>query len=199
MRNPHALLAVVLILLASMAVGDESQQGFDAYSSADYETALSIWQPLAESGDAGSQFGLGQMYGNGFGVMMDDDLAIKWYGLAADQGHAQAQNNLAVMHQNGWGVPQSDVVAIKLFTLAAEQGDIEAMLALGRFYSMDFAAEYDPVVAYKWFSVAMLLDDYDGKAKREILVATMTVEQVAAGDGLVQVWSDSHTEVLAKQ
>jgi TPR repeat protein len=199
MHNPQAILAVALIFLASMAVGDESQQGFEAYNSADYETALSLWQPLAESGDAGSQFGLGQMYGNGFGVMMDDALAIKWYGLAAEQGHAQAQNNLALMHQNGWGVPQNDIEAIKLFTLAAEQGAIEAMLALGRFYSMDFAAEYDPVLAYKWFSVATLLDDYDGRAKRDILAADMTVEQVAAGDGLVQVWSDSHAEVLAKQ
>ncbi len=199
MRNPHAILAVVLILLTPLAVGDNSQQGSDAYNSADYETALSLWQPLAESGDASSQFGLGQMYGNGFGVMMDDALAIKWYGLAALQGHAQAQNNLAVMHQNGWGVPQSDAEAIRLFALAAEQGVTEAMLALGRFYSMDFASEYDPVQAFKWYSLAALLDDYEASAKRDTIATKMTVEQVAEGGSLVQVWSDSHTELLANQ
>jgi TPR repeat protein len=199
MRNPHAILAVALILLAPLAVGDESQQGLDAYSSADYETALSLWQPLAEGGDAGSQFGLGQMYGKGFGVMMDDALAIKWYGLAADQGHAQAQNNLAIMHQNGWGVAQSDAEAMSLFLMAAEQGVTAAMLALGRFYSMDFGSEYDPVQAYKWFSVAVLLDDYDASAKRDTIAAKMTPEQVAEGSGLVQLWTDSHTEVLANQ
>ena len=199
MRTAHAILAVFSILLAQLALGDDTQKGFDAYNSADYETALSLWQPLAESGDAGSQFGLGQMYGNGFGVMMDDDLAIKWYGLAAGQGHAQAQCNLAVMHQNGWGVPQNDSEAIKLFALAAEQGIAEAMLALGRFYAMDFAAEYDPVLAYKWFSVAYMLDSYEADSKREVVAAAMTVEQVAEAKSLVEIWSNSHAELLANQ
>jgi hypothetical protein len=177
--------------------GDDSQKGFDAYNSADYETALAEWRPLAEAGDAGSQFGLGQMYGNGFGVMMDDALAIKWYGLAAGQGHAQAQTSLAVMHQNGWGVPQSDAEAVKYFALAAEQGVVEAMLALGRFYAMDFAEEYDPIQAYKWLSLAELFDSIDATAKREALAENMTVDQVAEGNALVDVWSNGHESLLA--
>ena len=198
MLNARAVLVAVFMLSYLPVWGDDSQQGFDAYNSADYETALAVWQPLAEAGDAKSQFGLGQMYGNGFGVMMDDDLAIKWYGSAAEQGHAQAQNNLAVMHQNGWGVPQSDAEAVKLFALAAEQGITEAMLALGRFYAMDFAEEYDPVQAYKWLSLAYLLENFDAGVKRETLAEHMTAEQVAESDALVEDWSNSHAELLAK-
>ena len=194
-----SLLAITFLLLATNAWGGDSQKGFDAYNGADYDTALTLWQPLAEAGDADSQFGLGQMYGNGFGVPMDDALAIKWYGLAAEQGHAMAQNNLAIMHQNGWGVTPSDEEAIKLFALAAEQGVVEAIMALGRYYAMDFSEDYDPVAAFKWYGIAQMLGDIDAGAKREMLAANMTVEQVAQADGLVEVWSDGHTALLAKQ
>lgn len=197
MYRARAVFAAGSILLASLVWGGDSEKGFYAYNSADYETALAEWQPLAEAGDADSQFGLGQMYGNGFGVMMDDALAIKWYGLAVDQGHAQAQCNLAVMHQNGWGVPQSDAEAMKLFALAAEQGISEAMVALGRFYALDFAEEYDPVQAYKWFSIAYLLENIDASVKRDAVAEKMTVEQVAAGDVLIKDWSDNHETLLA--
>jgi TPR repeat protein len=192
-------LAIGGLLLAVSAWSGDAQKGLDAYNSGDYETALTEFQPLADSGDAVGQFGLAQMYGNGFGVMMDDALAIKWYTLAADQGHAQAQNNLAVMHQNGWGVPQSDEEAIRLFAGAAEQGIIEAMMALGRFYAMDLSADYDPLLAYKWFSLASKLDNIDASAKRKTIAAKLTVEQVTDGNAQVELWWNGHTEIMAKQ
>jgi len=192
-------LAIGGLLLAVSAWSGDAQKGLDACNSGDYETALTILQPLADAGDAGGQFGLGQMYGNGFGVMMDDALAIKWYTLAADQGHAQAQNNLAIMHQNGWGVPQSDEEAIRLFAGAAEQGVSEAMMALGRFYAMDFSDDYDPLLAYKWFSLASKLDNVDANAKREMIAEKLTVEQVADGNAQIELWWTGHTEMMAKQ
>ena len=130
---------------------------------------------------------------------MDDALAIKWYTLAADQGHAQAQNNLTVMHQNGWGVPQSDEEAISLFARAAEQGVTEAMMALGRFYAMDFSADYDPLLAYKWFSLAALHNDIDSASKRDMIADKLTVEQVAEGKAMIDLWTSGHSVRLAKQ
>lgn len=186
-----SLLAITGLLFATNAWGEDAQKGFDAYNGADYDAALAIWQPLAEAGDADSQFGLGQMYGNGFGVPMDDALAINWYGLAVEQGHAQAQNNLAIMHQNGWGVPQSDEEAIRLFTLAAEQGVIEAMMALGRYFAMDFSEDYDPIVAFKWYGIAESLGDIDAVVKRDIVASDMTAEQISEASSLVEAWSNS--------
>ncbi len=193
------LLAICGLLLAVSAWGGDAQKGLDAYNSTDYETALAVWQPLAESGDRASQFGLGMMYGNGFGVAMDDALAIKWYGMAAEQGHPGAQCNLAVMHQNGWGVPLNEEEAVRLYMLAAEQGTVEAMTALGRHYAMDFSDAFDPVEAYKWFTLAMMMDDIEAGAKREILEDRMTAEQVADGNALIDTWSNSHSELLARQ
>jgi TPR repeat protein len=196
-RAPLAALA--LLLIAAPAWSGDFQKGLDAYNSADYETALSEWTPLAEAGDVGGQYGLGLMYGNGFGVDMDDALAVKWYGLAAEQGHALAQNNLAVMHQNGWGVPQNDQEAVRLYALAAEQGVVEAMVALGRYYAMDFCEDYNPVEAYKWYSVAAKFDAPDANAKRDYVAEKMTLEQVTEGENLVELWSSDHSSLLAKK
>jgi len=192
-------LAICGLILATSAWSGESEKGLAAYNSTEYDTALAIWQPLAEAGDAESQYGLGMMYGNGFGVPMDDALAIKWYGMAAEQNHGGALCNLAVMHQNGWGVPLSEEEAVRLFMLAAEQGVAEAMVALGRHFAMDFSEAYDPVLAYKWFSLAAMLDDIDAKVKRENIAEKLTVEQVADGNSMVELWSNDHTGLLAKQ
>ena len=199
MNVPRISLAICGLLLSASAWSGESEKGLAAYNSTEYDTALAIWQPLAEAGDAESQYGLGMMYGNGFGVAMDDALAIKWYGMAAEQGHADALCNLAVMHQNGWGVPLNEEEAVRLFMLAAEQGAPEAMVALGRHFAMDFSEAYDPVLAYKWFSLAAVLDDIDAKVKRENLAGKLTVEQVADANAMVALWSSGHTDLLAKQ
>ncbi len=197
MRNVHAVVAAASLLFVTAVLGDDYQQGRDAYNSADYETALAKWQLPADSGDANSQFGLGQMYGNGFGVMMDDAQAIKYYGLAVQQGHAQAQCNLAVMYQNGWGVTQSDEEAARLFTLAAEQGVTEAQIAVGRMLSLDYSEAYDPVQAYTWFGIARLMENIDAGVKRDTIAAKMTTEQVTEAQALVELWSDDHSSLLA--
>ncbi len=198
MRNALFIVAAMSVMLAPPASRGDAQKGLDAFQSGDYETALAAWQPLAEAGDAEGQFGLGQMYGNGFGVAMDDAQAIKWYGLASGQGHAEAQCKLAVMHQNGWGVPQSDAEAMKLFSLAAEQGVSEAMLALGRFYAMDYSDDYDPLLAYKWFSLAYLRGDSGASAKRDTVADSLSAEQIAAGDALILAWSEAHADLIVE-
>ncbi len=199
MVSSRILSVAALLLLAAAVWSGDDQKGLDAYNSADYETALHEWQPLADSGDAGGQYGLGLMYGNGFGVPMDDALAIKWYGLAAEQGHALAQSNLAIMHQNGWGVPQNDAEAVRLYALAADQGITDAMTALAYFYAMDFSADYDPVQAYKWYSLAALFDTLDANARLEAVADKMTPEQIAAGVAEVEVWSSEHPSLLANR
>ena len=199
MRKFQIVTATIALALATAVWGGDSQKGLDAYNSMDYDTALALWQPLADSGDAGSQYGLGMMYGNGFGVSMDDALALNWYSLAADQGHAGAQYNLAIMYQNGWGVPINDEEAIRYYMLASEQGVAAAMTALGRYFAMDYSDAYDPVQAYKWFSLAYLLQDMDAGVKRETLAARMTVEQIADSNVLIEDWSMEHAELLANQ
>ena len=61
-RHRRQVLALSLLLIVGSDVAADYQKGFDAYSEGDYATALTEWQPLAEQGDAGGQFGLGLLY-----------------------------------------------------------------------------------------------------------------------------------------
>ena len=190
-------LAAFLLVVSPFAFSGYFKKGWDAYSSTDYATALAEWQELADAGDKNAAYGMGLLYGNGFGVDMNDDLALKYYGVAADQGHADAQFNLAVMHQNGWGVPQSDEKANEYYLLAAEQGITQAQIALGRYYALDFLDSFDPVEAYKWFTLAEALGDVDAADKREFIASRMTSDQVIEADGLVNIWMDRHRTLFA--
>lgn len=200
MRTSHSLkFAVASLLVASSAFGADFEKGQDAYDMGDFETALAEWQPLAETGDANGQFGMGLLYANGFGVVLDDDQALKWYGLAADQGHADAQCNIAVMYQNGWGVPQSDEEAVKWYQLAAENGVTEAQINLARMYFSGYGVEQDNIEAYKWFSIASELGDDSAGMKRDELAVTMPAEDIAAAVSAATTWIDGHPNILANR
>ncbi len=198
-RFSSGLLAVTLFLFASAVWAGSFKAGWDAYSSTDYATALSEWQELAESGDPDACYGMGLLYGNGFGVDMNDDLALKYYGIAAEAGHAEAQYNLGIMHQNGWGVPIDEEEGLKWYRLAAEQGIVGAQLALGRVYALDFSEDYDPIEAYKWFAIAAKFGDLDAKMKIDFLTSRMDATQIAAAQSEVDAWVQSHGSLFANQ
>ncbi len=115
--------ALLVLLLAMPAHGQDYDAGLAAYERGDYAAALKEWKPLAEQGGAAAQYDLGLMYANGQGVPRDYVQAVKWYRRAAEHGHAAAQNNLGFMYDKGWGVPRDYVQAHKWFKLAAAQGN----------------------------------------------------------------------------
>ena len=192
-----SILTVLPLILSPASWGADFAKAQEAYSSGDYQTAITEWQPLAEEGHADSQFGMGLLYANGFGVPLDDAQALKWYGLAAGQNHADAQCNLAVMYANGWGVPQSDTEAFKWYSLAADQGVTEAQSAVAKMYSRGFGAAQDNVQAHKWFSIASELGDYNAASKRDDLAAKMSADEITAADQLASTWLESYQTLQA--
>ena len=118
MKSLIKILLLLVITLSSTAFGDDA---LAAYNKGDYKTAMRLWKPLAEQGDASAQYNLGLMYRNGKGVPEDDKQAVKWYRLAAEQGFTNAQYNLGVMYANGSGVSEDDKQAVKWYRLASEQ------------------------------------------------------------------------------
>ena len=199
MRRFLVYVVAILSLTLSTAVAAGSyEDGRKAYDVGDFDKAMAVWAPAAESGDADSQYGMGLLYGNGFGVDMNDELALKYSGYAAENGHAEAQFNLAVMHQNGWGVPPSDESANAWYKLAANQGITGAQIALGRYFAMDFLDTYDPIEAYMWFKLAERLGDIDASAKCEFVATRMTADQVSEADRRVTAWVDAHPALFAQ-
>jgi uncharacterized protein len=114
--------------------------GRAAYDLYDNETAIRLWRPLAERGDARAQASLGFMYQNGFGVAQDFASAARWYGIAAEQGQADAQYSLGMLYLTGRGVQQSYMRAhmfCELAMLGGVAGGLECRESASRRMTAD--------------------------------------------------------------
>ena len=179
---------VAFLLAPAILLAADLQKGLDAYNEADYETSLAECQPLADEGNAEAQFCVGRLYANGFGVPMDDALALKWYGLAAASGHAEAQFCLAVMHANGWGVPMNDVAAANYYRLAAEQGFMQAQTSLAFLYNHGTGVEQSRVTAYMWYDVAAKRGDTASESKAKELAEKMSQDELLSAQKSALEW-----------
>ena len=118
-------LIIIPVLLFSLLLGTPSysadlDKGVTPYKNGEYATAFEEWKPLAEQGDAATQYFLGFMYHNGKGVTRDYKEAVYLYQLAAEQGHARAQGNLGAMYAFGHGVIKDYVYAHMWVNIASE-------------------------------------------------------------------------------
>lgn len=156
-RGAWNLAAATLVAIATVmaAAAGPLEDGLTAYREHDYVTALALWRPLADKGDAAAQYQLGTLYAEGKGVAQSDATAASWYQRAAEQGDEAAQYNLAVSYAEGLGVPKDDAAAAKWFRRAADQGMPYAQLNLGILYAARRGVTADDVEAVKWLELAI--------------------------------------------
>ena len=88
-------LALTSVILAANLVTPVLAGAFDdavaAYDQQYYVTAMQLWRPLADAGDALAQVSLGVMYRNGEGVPRGNEVtAYMWFSLSAAQGNKKA-------------------------------------------------------------------------------------------------------------
>ena len=62
---------LMLILMSAPVYADDYQDGENAYRRGDYRTAFEKFMPLAEQGDAQSQWLVAGLYARGMGVVRD--------------------------------------------------------------------------------------------------------------------------------
>lgn len=89
-----------------------------AFDRADYKTALRVWLPAAEAGDADAQNSVGEIFERGLGTEPNYEVAALWFERAARQGHKGAQFNLGTLYEAGKGVPQDKAVALNWYRQA---------------------------------------------------------------------------------
>ena len=90
--------AVVAFAVLAAGVGnawsgttaDALREAARVYLQGDYATALSLWRPLADQGDAMAQTNIGIMYAKGQGVPQDFVRAYMWLNIAAAYGNNEA-------------------------------------------------------------------------------------------------------------
>jgi len=144
------LLAACLTVLSVPAPAADFYRGLDAYERGDYEAALREWRPLAEEGDAESQYRIARMYYRGEGIQ-DDAEAARWYRAAAKGGHPVSQNNLGLMYEQGRGVERDLGEAARWYREAADQGVTSAQANLARLYDEGQGLTEDPEKAALWY------------------------------------------------
>ena len=90
-----------------------------AFDRANYATALKVWLPLAQQGDAAAQTYVGEIFEKGLGVPPDHAAAAEWYRRAAESGYSRAAINLGNLLEQGLGVPKDPAQALNWYRRAA--------------------------------------------------------------------------------
>ncbi len=90
-----------------------------AYDRASMATALKVWLPAAEGGDAKAQTYVAEIYENGMGVDPDFSTAARWYQKAADQGDSRAMIGLGNLYELGRGVAKDTTQAMNWYRKAS--------------------------------------------------------------------------------
>ena len=144
------------VLAASVAVAAPGssvktvRDGIAAWQRADYSTAVAIWRPLADRGDADAQFNLGQAYRLGRGVPISLGQAKTWFERAAASGHLDAQTTLGLLlFQNG-----DQAEGLKWLRRAAEADEPRALLVYGTALYNGDAVTQDRLLGYAYVSRA---------------------------------------------
>ncbi len=108
-----------LVVLASGTARANFQDGLAAYDRGDYASALRLWRPLADSGNAAAQWRLALLYRGGVGVAQDNAAALAWNRRAAARGLTVAQYGLGRAYERGDGVRRDLMRAYAWYSMAA--------------------------------------------------------------------------------
>ncbi len=146
MRWATVMLAVLVVLAGASAWADSNaipvSEKIDRtlllakieHQHGNSTTALELFRPLAEQGNATAQFYLGVMFDLGKGLPQEHAEAVRWYRKAAEQGQVEAQLSLARAYADAVGVAQDYQEAKRWFERAAAQGNQDAHVNLGNLY-----------------------------------------------------------------
>jgi uncharacterized protein len=131
----NRLIATTLLVLtipASHSVfATELEDAVLAMREGNFAEAYCIMRPLAEQGDADAQYNIGWMYLNGYGLKVNDSLALEWWTRAAEQGHVDAHFSIGMLYSLGENEVKKDPQkAIDHYLVAAREGNDDAIAIL---------------------------------------------------------------------
>lgn len=125
------LLFFVLAATINEVAASELDDAVNAMRTGDFAEAYCIMRPLADAGDADAQYNIGWMYLNGYGLRVNDSLALEWWKKASEQGNADASFSIGMLYSLGDGeVLKNTNRAIDYYLLAAKTGQEDAVSIL---------------------------------------------------------------------
>jgi len=124
----------VLLLLSLVSItgsGSEMDNAAAAMRVGDYAKAYCMMKPLAASGNQQAQYTIGWMYHNGYGLRVNDNLALEWWQKASEQGNTDASFAIASLYNQGeGGVSKNLSKAVDYYLLAAASHNDDAITIL---------------------------------------------------------------------
>ena len=119
-RACNVAIALLFSIPAFAIAGTDD--GVSALKQGDYKKAIEILTPLAEEGNPGAQFYLGQMYFDGQGVEKDFPKAFGLFNKAASGNYPTPQFRLGDMYARGLGVKKDAKMAYMWYEIAKALG-----------------------------------------------------------------------------
>lgn len=133
-----ALLTASCILFSSMVHSNTMDDVHEAMQKGDFAIAFCQLKPLAESGNNEAQYNLGWMYHNGYGLRVNDNLALEWWNRASIQGNTDASFSIAMLYNLGEGqISKNLPKAVDYYLLAANNKHEEAIIILRSMLTRD--------------------------------------------------------------
>jgi TPR repeat protein len=134
------LAAILLLFVMShgQALAADIHDAMAAMRNGDFAEAYCILRPHADEGDADAQYNIGWMYLNGYGLAINDSLAMEWWMRASAQGHVDANFSIAMLYSLGEGHVKKDMdKAVDYYLLASEAGHEDARLIIKSMLTRD--------------------------------------------------------------
>jgi len=127
----NKFLITALLILSLDAKAHELDKAVEAMRSGDFAEAYCIMRPFAEAGNADAQYNIGWIYLNGYGLRVNDSLALEWWQKASRQGHSDASFSIGMLYSMGEGkVAKDSNKAIDYYLLAMKDGHEDAITML---------------------------------------------------------------------
>ena len=184
-------IAAALLTALTARADPPFEVGMQAYRVGDFPAAADHWRPLAEQGDARSQYYLGTLHAFGRGVPRNDADASRWFALAAAQGHTMAQYSVGPMTGD-------NLLESEWNQLAARRGDTIARYNLGFMYDEGRGVPADRVQAHLWFNLAATGGFEPAVVGREYCENRMSRWQIYRARRLARRWGRVDTSAAAE-
>lgn len=112
------------------------------------------YKTQADSGDALSQYVIGNLYLYGIRYEKNYEKAFHYFKSAADQDYTKAYSSLGLMYLNHWHVEKNIATANEWFKKAADKNDVEGLHYLAMAYYNGIGVEKDYKKAVSYFTQA---------------------------------------------
>lgn len=144
----------MLLVWVSMSLAGSVEEAMKFYWAGEYDKAVVMLKPIADSGNAEAAYRLGNIYEYGMGMNADYGLAFHYYHIAANKGDLKSQYLLAMQYFRGTGTAGNFSSCLYWLQRAAKGGNDKAAYTLGYFYENGIGVKKSGYWANYWYKKA---------------------------------------------